>query len=543
MGRFRYLKPLLALTFAIALKGFAAPVESDRFHDTNICDQLLRNDLSQSLRNQFVQKYASKVYASETQNKNWIQQVYQPSSSPHFYVAVENAQLKTLNDKIIRDKDLVTALTNFHKELFINNLKTALPENSFSLYSDFKSIRLRVYEASSESSFALLESIIRQTNKEFFEHPYLKKIVREGDLKKADWFTLGIGNTEGESAFAARGARLSSSHTMRFNDPQFQTEMLQKLNAFKNLHYKLLDIVRETNMVEDSSSIGLEFSLDLFVHCRKAGDAPTLLNYLLEEFPTAQIGTQTAKNFLTYCSLADEFSPSLLTAKREVLTIDQAPHGVMALDFVGLGAENLKATKRALIQAKDLSDALNKSRLEEKVVTKSFIERKYMVQSVIHNYFEGQVNIKFSGDDGVIIPHRDFSLGDQLSLLDRLSRLLDYPFFRMSAIKSDGSQSESSSQLISQAESIEKSLRPLLRRELGPEISKKIHVNIFNTEKNGIKKAFLLLQINTSLNKTQVEVLYNVFRRAVKSVERELQDQGENIFFEVGEIFSTKGRS
>lgn len=537
----QYIKALMiALSFGGAINSHAVPVESDRFGDISICEQLLRNDGSQHLRNQFVQKYASKIYASESQNESWIREVYQTRSSPHFYVAMENAQLKNLNDKIIRDKDLVTALTNFHKELFLNNLNTYLPENSFALYSDFKSIRLRVFDVGGEAKYALLESLLKKTNKEFFNHPYLQKIVRGSDLKKGDWFTLGLGLTEGEAALAARGARLKPSHSLRFDNSQFQVEMATHLSAFKSLHQKLIEQLRDSDMIEHSSANGPSLSLDVFVHCRKSKDAPTLLNTLLEEYPSTQIGSQTAKRILNYCSLADEFSPSLLTAKREIIAVDQAPYGVMALDFIGLGAENLKATADALVQSRDVTEALEKGRLGEKVVTNSFLHRKRLVKTVIENYFNGQVSVRFSGDDGIIIPQKEFVLGDQLNILNQLSRLYENPFFRMSTIKSNEGQSDTSSQLISQAESIEKSLRPLLRKELGPDVSKKIHVNVFNTEKNGINKAFLLLQINTALSKSQVEVLYSIFRKSVKSVERELQEQGQDIVYEVGDIFSTR---
>jgi|GEM_PF-5600173 len=524
-------RPALRATFAVLSLAFAASPswaapQEERFQEVPHCEQLLRDDSRQQLRNQFVQKYGSKVYAAEDQNLQWISDISRRDSSPHFYVTMENAQLKKLNDQVILDKDLVTALTNFHKEIFLSKMKALLAGSGSSFYSDFKSVRWKVTSAPAPALLEEIESAMTDTNREFFGDGFLRKIVRESDLQPADWFTLGIGSTEGEASLAARGARGGSSASLRFEDAAFQSRMQWKLLQFKDLHQKL-------------AQGKFPLSLDAFVQCRKNKTPQKLKTALKEEFPQAQITSKTAKDFLTYCEWADEFSPSLLTPKREVLTIDEAPYGVMSLDFIGLGAENLKATAEALLRSGDISQAMVETREGEQAVTKSFLERKKMVSQVVESHFGGEVSLRFSGDDGIIVPERAFELRDQIQLLEKLSGLLPYSFFRMSTISASSSQKGLSPQLISQAESIEKALRPLLRRALGAEASRKIHVNVFNTSEEDVNKVYLILHIPFEANRGQVQLMYALFNKALKYVEREIRQKGQPTVFEAGDIFST----
>src|SRR5690606_26032194 len=124
------------------------------------------------------------------------------------------------------------------------------------------------------------------------------------------------------------------------------------------------------------------------------------------------------------------------------LTLHEAPYGALSLDFIGLGGENLKATAEALAQAQDLTAALELTRLSERAVTQSFIQRKQQVTEIVKEYFAHRVSIKFSGDDGIIIPHREFWLRDQLALLRQLSALSPEPYFRMSTLHQRVSQAE-----------------------------------------------------------------------------------------------------
>ncbi len=519
---------LLCAHLILITSGFsalAAPSELERYKDPNTCEVLLRNDNRQELRNIFVKSYGSKVYASELENSDWIKRIYIESSRPKFYVAVKNSALKALNDDIVRDKDLVTALTNLHKEIFLRNLSEHLPKDIFRHYSDFKSIRLEILESPNENLIALIEELFLKTNAEFYSDPVLNVILRKEDLVAGGWFTIGTGLSEGEAAMAARAARRTQSRIMRFSDSNFQAQMSQNLMRIKLLHSQI--------------SQKMDLSLDVYIHCRKTKEPRQLLQSLREEFPQADLDLSLAEQLVTFCAVVDEFSPSLLTAGREILTLEHAPYGVMALDFIGLGAENLKATAETLLIANNLNEALYLTRLGERDVTEKFIARKSKVKEVVSDHFDKKVSIRFSGDDAIILPEREVSLQDQLFLLKKLSSIMPYPFFRMSTIYSTSRQVDASVKMISQAEAIEKTLRPLIRKNLGSIIAKGIHINVFNTKVGDDQKVFLVLKVSVKLSLSQIQTLYSIFEQAVSVIEDEINSQGSSdVTISTGDIFS-----
>ncbi len=109
-------------------------------------------------------------------NREFIQSLHQKvrstqnhpgsSSLPRFYFHGDLAVLKDLNDRVIRNKDLVTRLVDYHKNIFVAELQDArsyplIQQNLLVEYSDFKSLRLGFAEYSPQLEEELEQLLVR----------------------------------------------------------------------------------------------------------------------------------------------------------------------------------------------------------------------------------------------------------------------------------------------------------------------------------------------------------------------------------------------
>jgi hypothetical protein len=522
---------ILGLLFPLVLSGPAHAVQSPIStapKSAVACGDLLRRPERQTLREAFIRQFASQIYATEEENQKWIDESLAPGASHGFYVVMENAWLKRLNDQVIKDKDLVTALTNYHKELFLKNLKPALGSMPHDIYSDFKSVRLKVQAPLSDSLKIRLQEMFEITNEEFFTQPLLKNILRAQDLRP-EWFTMGV------AASADEASSLAEDGGHMFWDASFENLLENKRQEIQDLEKHLRESFKNTPLLDPSTS---SFTLEVFTHGRKAPSPEKLKELLDFEFPEHPIALPEIESLYRYLRLVDDFSPPLLIAKREILSLQEAPYGAISLDFIGLGAENLRGTARALSGARHLHEVFQRAREEEREVTRLFQQRKLWVRETVESYFQGAVNLRFSGDDGVIVPRRPFEMRDQLLLVQRLSRLMPRPYFRMSFINAQGASSAYSSQLITHAEGIEKILRLLLQRSLGREAIQKIHIGVFNPDVSDQRTVFLVLGLDLPLSQEQKHHIRADFHKAVKMVEEDLRAKGGEIQYEDGEVFA-----
>lgn len=497
------------------------------------CIELLRSPDRQQVRRDFIANYADKTYTSEAQNQAWIESSLRNAQYERFYVVMENAELKRLNDEILKDKDLVTALTHFQKEVFLEQIQKDFPELQIKVYSDFKSVRLEVLSPIDTSMFARFKMSFDTANRSFYRNPPVREILRNTDLNQAPlWFALGVGETADQASLAARGARLKASRGQLFSESGFQYLMRQKIEIIQANYQELITELSETSLVEND-----KLKLQVYVLARKASTSEKLLAELRIEFGNV-LSIDTANKIKELTMLADEFSPSMLIAKRETLTLHEAPFGAITLDFIGLGGENLKATTEALLSANGLRSALELTRTSEREVTELFILKKQNVSNVVKDYFNNRVSIKFSGDDGVIIPQREFWLRDQLALMRQLAALSPDPYFRMTTLHQRASQAEDSAQFITHAESIEKLLRPLIRQHMGSEINRQVSINAFISGDDQNRDVHLVLNSGLDFKRSEKDMLVKLFHQAVRDFEHQLRLQGEEMSYEAVEAYA-----
>lgn len=498
-------------------------------------------ELDPALRQAFIDEFAEMVFADEFQNQRWIDDALNVSSIDDIHVLIENSWIKKLNDKIFKNKDLVTALTNYHKKLFLEEFRKRAVALKFEPYQDFKSTRLTLPGPVDPLKLSELEAAFIAANKIFYASDRLKQILRAEDMKDA-WFRMGVGQSENQAALAARDAREhgGAKNLSYFWDPLVTGRFTKKLGQIKIMQSQITDRLKNTNLlVKERDWTGLH--IDIFAAARKA-QPNDFLETLNQLFPGQNLDPAIAHLILEYSVLADEFSPSVLVAKRELLTIHDAPYGAFSLDFIGLGAENLRGTVKALAEAKDLNDAVRLTRLHEREVTEIFHQRIAMVRSAVEEYFKGQISTRFSGDDGILIPGREVTLRDQLYMIQKLSQLMPRPFFRMSMINAEGAAHAGSSQIITHGESIEKVLRQMLLGGLGSQRLSEISLETFIPDAGNHRKVFLIMGAKKKFTEAEKKVLRNAFPTAVKIVESQVKDQGLAIEYNPTEIFAIFGK-
>jgi hypothetical protein len=73
-------------------------------------------------REQYIKAHLSQDFATEAENRAWMKEATRTKpDGKSLFLDIENSKMKFLNDTL-KDKNLVTALTNRHKELLLKSL-------------------------------------------------------------------------------------------------------------------------------------------------------------------------------------------------------------------------------------------------------------------------------------------------------------------------------------------------------------------------------------------------------------------------------------
>lgn len=486
-------------------------------------------DAKQEWRDKFADQWLYIEITDEEQNQKWIDNEFKLAKKAELHALWENALMKRKNTEW--DKDFVTAVTNFNKFVFHEEIHKVLPELKFDLYSDFKSVRLAIRSPVNHAILANLDIAFANANRRFYQDELLRQIMRASDFDES-WFQMGLGYTADQASLAARFARdvPGPARIARYWDHEVQKALKQKLAEFQTLHRDLMTLLKGTKLLEVDQLL-TTLQLEVFTAARKAKSVDGLRDALREYFPTAILSEDIALKINRYVRLSDDFSPSMLIAKRESIAIHNAPFGALSLDFIGLGAENLKATAKALALATDLDHAILLSRQFEREVTANFSSRKAAVRTVVLEYL-GDVEISFSGDDGVIILNRFLTVDELLELMNRLTALSKKPYFRMVTVDAE-SAGKHVGVLITHAENIEKKIRELLLRKGAIQLSEKITMQVLISE----NQAFLLLSASVPLVEPEKNIMKRMFPRAVNKIVHDIQQQGGKANYETMDLF------
>lgn len=399
---------------------------------------------------------------SVAQNEAWILKAESTSRSRTFF-DVENSQLKHLNDTL-NDKDLVTSLTNYHKDILFRKVKTledANPGLVVSRYSDFKSSRFAFEGKVPADIEDQLAKILKESNQEFTQ-----SVSGIRELQGAEnWLRGGVGKTADEANVAARYSRQSSTNELqRFSNSSLTRTLEAKISQAE---------VERTSLRQEFAGTGLldgnGFHQDVFDLTRKNADARDLEAALKARFALESVPVGATEKLQNYVKAVDEFSPGIHIAKREITTLSEAQYGGLSADIIGLGGANLRATANALAESKGLAEVLENTRKAEKIVTKDFIaQKKFYEEAVTRSVEPGKLRTVCSGDDCISTAVVPLTTQEKEKIIQAVASSKYSGTFRFSFVADGVKNQEARTILSTHGESLEKTLRTSLSNSLEP---------------------------------------------------------------------------
>ncbi len=493
--------------------------------------------ISWSDANEFKRQHSTFSAITTDHNRAYIS-LAQTQQRPLVFLDVENAILKELNDKVIKDKDLVTAVTNLHKEIYLRRLKEdpVLSKALQAQYSDFKSIRfafdpekdlparlLRVHETSSKEFLERIESLGLRPGPDN---------ARGLALRPENWHLAGIGSSPDEAGAAARRARtVDNSHgTIPPQTFQETLPLLRRtLESTEDLRQTIQALFSNTPGVLDEIRPGVRvLSADAVALIRKiepsGHDRFEYLAALRNEFEAVfgrKISNDEGVMLRDYVASADRFSPGIFIEKREVIDLSAGKNGIVSADFAGQNARNIRGTMAAMAEQTNPALSLRRARMEEQNATRVLNDRKREFSVRLDQ--EGHAgSLQFSGDDGIFLPTREVSL-EEKSLLARRLASSGYPAdLRITFLPERFSDTgavipqENRYRLIGLAESVEKSVRKNLQGQIPRERLKQMlfAVDFSPTQNGGDGKARLIVAAD-AVSSQELAVILAALKKSV----------------------------
>ena len=399
------------------------------------------------------------------------------------FLDVENAVLKTLNDRVVQDRELVTALTNLHKDVVWSAISAdpVLNQAIVAKYSDFKSLRFAFAEDTPE--------IRRQASRVFAGFnarygEYVDKLVAQNGWQERmrglsantrHWFHAGLGATPDQAGLASRASRTQieegraavlRSFTGSSQSLELARGQVGEFQRWVAARFRGVDGFLSSDRVLTAEVIE---AIKKAVLREGENSAEAVARALSQRF-RIQVNGKEAAALEKYLSLVDQFSPGLLLDNRTRIVMDQPARGVISADFKGQNARNIEATMRALASAegKPLPDLIREVRLGEKAATDALNEKKADFQRALDRAFpKRNVHAEFSGDDGVAFVNFDLGADDLARFQEVWAGMGKADELRMTMIPLRASSgADSRSAQIVKAESLEKKYRQLLIEDL-----------------------------------------------------------------------------
>lgn len=493
-------------------------------------------------RNTLVQKYEQIAITTEKQNSNWIKLAQSSKPNGYLYLDVENSVLKPMNDVIIKDKALVTAMTNRHKEIVIENVEKLLkkyPEIKVERYSDFKSLRFAFREPTPPNFKSELSEAFKSSN-QTFKNELVEMGLIKAEVKAENWMRAGLGETADQATSAARYARQMSSENRIWNysDSSVKADLGTILKASEDARTDMAKSIGKTHPELLDSVPGSQAqipNIDVIDIVRKEKTAEKI-QAAIENKYGKPISPKQVQDLTDYLNFVDEFSPGIHVAKREVATLREATHGGISIDFAGMGAHNQQATAKALATAEDIDHALVSAREGEKHVTNLFQAKMQERQSAIQNYFENNVTTKglkiiCSGDDCIVQMPRTISSSQRDAIVRSLSKAEQPAGIRMSFVTEKVTNAEHRSVLAAHGELIEKATRAELLKAatvVSPDKLKNILMAVeMGGSQTGAGPVRLIIgSEKTALTQAEKEAIDQSFKKAVEKFNSSLGATG-----------------
>ncbi len=337
------------------------------------------------------------------------------------FLMSENAVLKELNDKAIRDKDLVTALTNIRKEVETRAFEKdpELEKHWIASNSDFKVLHYAL-DTKDPAVLRKMNQVMRDVNERYAA--YLASVgeekgwVEKGSTLARDartWFQSGYGASPDEAALAARQSRAlvaagQAPRVLAFTEiAEGLAQAARKATLYRGWVEKRFAGVN--GFLTTSGSGKKILSAETIETLKKAAPPAASADEALKAMGAAlkarfgiDLSSREVGALSAYVDLADRFSPPLLLGKRTVIDLGKNAAGVISADFKGQGARNIEETMRSLADSDGMTMAqrIMAVRAGEKRATDLLEEKKDRFRKVLALVVPGG-KAEFSGDDGI----------------------------------------------------------------------------------------------------------------------------------------------
>lgn len=472
---------LAASLSAIGIGGTALGVRSASRSQSGVSEARAETEMARgsrlalrtaASREEFTAHYLRYEATTLSQNEEWVRRATAGPGTRTRFVEMENWQLRDLNTRL-HDKDLVTALTNRHKEITMEEfaaLSARYPGLRFHPYSDYKSVRFAI-EGDPPAGFdADLQATFARIQTRYATDLRGRGLVRAED-NPADWFRAAMGGEADQASLAARWAR-EHGHPSRiasFADPAVRRGIETNLRETETLRQRAVTSLQGTSLIERSPEGHTVLSREVIEVLRRTNDDAEAARLLRQRYGLARLSTEQVGVIRSYVRSADRFSPSLHVIRRDVATLEDADLGGFSIDFVGMGATNLQATANSLAGVTSVDDAILRARAAEHEVTALFESRRTSVTEAARAVFGAErVRTVCSGDDCVGLLRSGLSSSERVRLANYLASQQDGSNVRLAFIPPGIPDRGARTVLATHGESLEKLLRANLVGEIEP---------------------------------------------------------------------------
>lgn len=478
------------------------------------------------------------------------------AKSDYTVIVTEHSMLKEVND-LLKNKDLATSYINMHKKIVDKNITAFLTkwkakglnvEISVNPYSDFKSMKYLIKGKTSEEFNKELIATLKQSNIEYLKALENNKLIRKSDQPEK-WFRAGIGNSDEQASIQARLAREDAPNTIEnFNNPKTIETLNRRLDNIEDMllgnkengKIGIVDRFSETKVVSQTAEGTWNINEKAIDIIRKNTDNNEALAELKQTFGLSHLSESSVQELRTYLKELDTFSPSLQIPERKIATLTDDSTGGLTGDMVGMGSINTNQTNLAIQRALKkketdpltrINNALIESRVGERLATREFKKRQRAFTDIVENTLgKDRAKVICSGDDCVCLLSSTINLASKERLVQNIANQGYSGKFRMAFVSEQVKDVRIKNLLATQGESIEKTLRKALGKEMEPRKLQGVNFGVdMVTDQFGQGPVRLIIGTdnNVKLSESERKLIEERFNEALKKLNEENKINGQ----------------
>lgn len=439
---------------------------------------------------------SSELKLSEGANRKFMDLMDKEKPGEAIYFDVENSLQKKMNDQVFQDKGIVDAINNnFLTKMRHEIEKDPILKSRVSAeYKDYKGLRLRFISENPAEKNLLekrLQAAYSKANSDFAAEVKKTELVKLFATRVDEaqdpslWFLAGTGDDALFANMSARYARqkrqIGSGGFVRFQDEAqaIAKDMkdIESIRSKLSSNSKLLEMGAMTKTLNGEILLSKE-SIGILRKSRPfdfKNDEEYFLS--IEKKFEKLLGKKPTRNELElmseYFNKVDALSPPLFQRERVIIDLANAKHGMVSVDFTGVGVDNAYEQMRGLAMAnyrqKDAleltSNAFSQMDARVQTVTDEMNASKRFFSEKVKEIRPKDSSPLFSGDDGMFMPgSKDFNLDEKKLLVQKLATHADPSKFRLTFVRSVDDKGvallpKERSEFVVRAEKLEKEIR------------------------------------------------------------------------------------